>query len=385
MRIAFVLICVLASTVARARAPTFNETDLVSDIPGRAAHTDPNLMNPWGLVANPTGPWWVSDNGAGVATLYDQNGVGFPQPTPLVVTLEGPASPTGIVFNGGAGFVIHDHAKNSGVARFLFATEDGFIEGWSPGVPPPQLSRQAFIAVNNSTKGCRLGEQNCGSVYKGLAIATNEKGETHLYATDFRNARVDVFDSNFAPDDRHRAFVDNDIPEGFAPFGIAHLKGHLFVTYAMQDDTRHDDVKGAGNGFVDEFDLEGRLLRRVASRGVLNSPWGLAFAPEAWGRFEGDLLIGNFGDGGINVFRPRRLGEFGFVDALRDEDGQPIVIDGLWALVFGPGNDVAGPRDALFFTAGINGEADGLFGKITRVVENEREDEHEHEHEHEDD
>lgn len=368
MRNHLVLISVLAWSVeAQAREPSFRETDLVSDIPGRAAQTDPNLKNAWGLAANPTGPWWVADNGTGVSTLYDQDGVAFPPPTPLVVTLEGPASPTGIVFNGGSDFVLGDHAGNSGAARFIFSTEDGFIEGWSPAVPPPVPSKAAFIVVDNSTKGCAAGEVNCGSVYKGLALASTPCGETFLYASDFRNGAVDVFDDNFDPVELPGAFRDDDIPDGFAPFGIAALHGRIFVTYAKQNDVRHDDLKGPGNGFIDEFDLWGHLIRRVASRGALNSPWGLAFAPEGWGRYEDHLLVANFGDGRINVYRPRWFGHFRFLDALEDDGGRPIVIDGLWAIAFGPGNQVAGPRTTLFFTAGINGEADGLFGRITRV------------------
>jgi uncharacterized protein (TIGR03118 family) len=375
------------ATLADAREPFFKETDLVSDIPGRAMFTDPDLRNPWGLAASPSSPFWVADNGTGLSTLY--NGQGIKQQ--LRVTLEGPdpqtpAAPTGLVFNIGTGkpnTFFFAHGGQIGQAVFIWSTEDGFIEAWNPGVgmppPPPPLlpSEQAFIVFDNSTKGCNGSTPDCGSVYKGLAIATTSRGETRIYATDFRNNRVDIFDDNFASLDLgEEAFDDDRLPHGYAPFGIAELGGHIFVTYAKQDVHKHDDVSGQGHGFVDEYDLDGRLLRRVASRGVLNSPWGLAIAPSSFGKYAGDLIIGNFGDGRIHVFRESRESceherereherEFRFVDAIEDDRDRPIVIDGLWSLV--PGNNAAaGTSDELFFTAGINGEANGLFGKITR-------------------
>jgi uncharacterized protein (TIGR03118 family) len=346
---------------AGAREPAFQESDLASNIPGRAAHTDERLQNPWGLAANPRGGWWIADNGAGLATIYDRRG----EAASLLVALDGPVSPTGAVFYGGEQFLVADQNGHRGPARFLFATEDGFIEAWSPTVPPPPPSTNGFVMVDRSTAGCAPAQVDCGAVYKGLAIATDEWGETRLYATDFRNRRVDVFSETFDPVDL--PFHDDDLPADFAPFGIAQLRGRIFVTYALQDERRHDDQSGAGHGFVDEFDLFGRLLRRVATRGALDSPWGLAVAPDAWGDFEGDLLIGNFGDGRINVYAPRPSGPFSFVVALEDDRHRPIAIDGLWAIVFAPGNAVAGRRDELFFTAGLAHEADGLFGKITRV------------------
>jgi uncharacterized protein (TIGR03118 family) len=363
-------------TLASAHEPAFAEIDLVSDIDGRAPVTDPNLVNPWGLVANPNnGPWWVADNGTGLSTLYDRHGT----IQSLVVQLE-PFSPnptpapTGIVFNDDKNNFVFTRLGFTSSAVFLFSSEDGFIEAWDPTVPMPPPSHFGFMIVDNNRKGCHSPtEVDCGSVYKGLAMATDEWGETHLYATDFRNGRVDVFDSNFAPDVRRHAFEDEHLPSGFAPFGIAAFCDRIFVTYALQDEHKHDDVAGPGNGFVDEFDLQGHLIRRVFSRGPLNSPWGLAFAPEGWGRYEGHLLVGNFGDSTINVFRPRHHDHYEFIDALEDEDDRPIVVGGtqkqkgLWAIVFGPGTKVAGSRNALFFTAGINDESDGLFGKIVRV------------------
>jgi uncharacterized protein (TIGR03118 family) len=364
------------AAVADAREPFFKETDLVSNIPGRAMFTDPDLKNPWGLAASATSPWWVADNGTGLSTLY--NGQGVKQA--LRVTLEGPdpstpAAPTGEVFNIGQGkpnTFFFAHGGQTGQAVFMWSTEDGFIEAWNPGVgtpppPPPVLpSEQAFITVDNSTKGCNGTTPDCGSVYKGLAIATTSCGDTRIYATDFRNNHVDVFNDNFSPLDLGEdAFDDDRLPPGYAPFGIANLEGRIFVTYAKQDEHKHDDLSGRGHGFVDEYDLDGRFVRRVASRGVLDSPWGLAIAPASFGRYAGDLLVGNFGNGHINVFRQECHGEFRFVDAIEDKHDRPIVIDGLWSIV--PGNNgAAGTSDELFFTAGINGEADGLFGKITR-------------------
>jgi uncharacterized protein (TIGR03118 family) len=371
MRISLALIlpAFAVAFAADAREPAFKEIDLVSDIPGRAKVTDPHLVNPWGLVANPVGPWWVADNGTGLSTLYGQNG----NIVPFFVTLEPPGgvSPTGIVFNGDKNKFKFTHDGNSSAAVFMWSSEDGFIEAWDPFVPPPPPSTHGFIQVNNSTKGCDGNTVDCGSVYKGLALATNEEGKAHLYATDFRNAHVDVFDSNFNEVDHPGMFEDKNIPAGFAPFGIAHFGESIFVTYAMQDEHKHDDVAGPGNGFVDEFTLSGRLIRRVFSGAPLNSPWGLAFAPESFG-LEEDLLIGNFGDGHINIFKHHHH-HFVFVDALEDVHDQPIVIEGLWSIVFGPGNPNAGPRNVLFFTAGISDgqggpiEAHGLFGKILRV------------------
>jgi uncharacterized protein (TIGR03118 family) len=226
-------------------------------------------------------------------------------------------------------------------------------------VPPPPLSKKAFVMYDGSDEG---------DVYKGLAIATNHKGRTHLYATDFHNARIVVLDDEFNEVELcDEAFRDRHIPKGYAPFGIQAFGRRLFVTYAKQDADRHDDVPGPGHGFIDEFDLEGNLIRRVASRGELNSPWGLAMGPETFGKFDDDLIVGNFGDGRIHAYRfVPCFDRFEFDGTLRDKHGRPIQIDGLWALQ--PGNDgQAGSSKDLFFTAGINGEADGLFGMIRRA------------------
>ncbi|TMD64731.1 MAG: TIGR03118 family protein, partial [Chloroflexi bacterium] len=335
----------------------YQQTNLVSDLDGVAKFKDAHLVNPWGLVHGPATPWWISDNGAGVSTLYDGNGNAFPSPPtgPLVVTVPPPrgapagtlAAPTGVVFNGTTGFVVSKGGK-SGAARFIFSTEDGTISGWNPAVDPTN----AILAVDRSAVGA-------GAVYKGLAIGSNEDG-TFLYATNFRFGNIEMFDANF-----HlvRSFTDHDLPNGYAPFGIQNIGGNLYVTFALQDAAKHDDVAGQGHGFVDVFDTSGHLIRRLVSHGQLNSPWGLALAPANFGRFSNDLLVGNFGNGRINAYDPKtgeRLGQ------LKSQAGDPIVIDGLWALEFG--NDAtAGPSNVLFFTAGIDGEMHGLFGRIQSV------------------
>ncbi len=325
---------------------SFRETDLVSNIPGRAQHLDPNLVNPWGISAASGSPMWVSDNNAGVATLYDGAGNAFPPPAnggPLVVTIPKPdgtdgGAPTGTVFNGNGGF------KGD---LFLFATEDGTIAGWNPAVS----FRRARIEVNRSAVGL-------GAVYKGLAIGNN-----HVYASNFRFGTIEVFDSSYTMVALSGSFSDPGIPTGFAPFNIQNLAGVLYVTYAMQRPDKHDDLSGPGFGFVDAYDLNGHLLRRVASRGTLNSPWGLAIAPASFGNFHDNLLVGNFGDGRINAFD---LGTGAFRGQLKSETSAPIDIPGLWGLRFGNGQFGAS-ADTLFFAAGINDEQDGLFGSIVNV------------------
>jgi uncharacterized protein (TIGR03118 family) len=327
-------------------ANRYQVTALVSDVPGAAAHLDPNLVNAWGLVAGPGTPWWVSDNGTDVSTLYDGTGNAIP----LVVKVAG--APTGAVFNGTPGFVV-SHEGSSGPSLFLFATESGTIRGWDPAVPPSSsFSTRSFLVA---------ARRGVGAVYKSLAIATAPEG-TLLYATDFHNGRVDVWNSNFARVHRHD-FVDPHLPDGFAPFGIQALGGDIFVTYAMQQPGSDDELHGPGLGFVDMFDTDGHLLGRVASRHALNAPWGLAWAPSDFGRFSGDLLVGNFGDGMIHAYAPEANGGFERAGVLRGAGGVPIVIDGLWALEFGNGG-VAGPTNSLFFTAGPDDESHGLFGVL---------------------
>jgi len=347
-RLAGLTVGILLSLVSTALATSYEVTNLVSDIPGVAAYTDPNLVNPWGFAASSTSPFWVADNGTGVSTLY--NGTG--QPQALVVTIPPPAggvppsSPTGVVFNGGPGFEIVPGSP----ARFLFATEDGTISGWSSGT-------NAILKVDNSAT----------ADYKGLAVGSNGGGN-FLYAANFAAGTIDVFDATFAQTFTG-GFIDPVLPAGYAPFNIQNVGGELLVTYGQQDAGGHDAVAGAGNGIVDVFATDGSFVRRLLTGGALNSPWGLALAPAGFGEFSGDLLVGNFGDGQINAFDPA---SGAYQGALLDPMGLPVTIDGLWGLNFGNGGD-GGDLSTLFFAAGIPGggsvEDHGLFGSIAIVPE----------------
>src|SRR5207249_6772174 len=335
-------------SVQPAAAQFYTQHNLVSDGFVPADHPDPNMVNAWGLVSGPTTPWWIADNGSGRTTLYNV-GTGAIQ---AIFTVPGAGgqqgTPTGVVFNGGTGFVVTNSGGTS-PARFIFAAEDGTISGFR-GAP-------LVIAVDNSASG---------AVYKGLAIASTTTGD-FLYATNFHAGTVDVFNSTFHPVTMLTdAFTDPDLPAGYAPFGIRNIGGTIYVTYALQDADKHDDVPGEGHGFVNAFDATGNLLRRVASRGRLNSPWGLALAPAAFGFFSGDLLVGNFGDGKINAFDPRQPqgnGEYQQRGQLHAADGPPLAIDGLWALAFGSGSTASGPTNTLFFTAGPGAEEHRLLGR----------------------
>jgi uncharacterized protein (TIGR03118 family) len=350
-------------------------TNLTSDLPGIAPNTDAVLQNAWGVAFTPSAsPFWIADNATGCSTLYD--GTGAPQvvpqisPTPLRVKLPlpggsvpatacmhvdpmhpptlTPAAPTGLVWNPTATFLVPNTKLP---ATFIWATEDGTISAWTGGLNPPD---QAVLAVDKSP----------GAVYKGLVFGTNVHG-VFLFATNFRAGTIDVFAPNGSvgfraatPVEIDGDFTDPQIPAGFAPFGIQNINGDLFVTYALQNAAMHDDVAGPGNGFVDVFDTSGHLLRRFASRGALNSPWGVARASFAFGRFSGAILVGNFGNGQINAFDS----DGHFLDTLKDGNGKLIVIDGLWTLTLGGGRNSS--SDTLFFTAGPHGETDGLFGTI---------------------
>ncbi len=342
---------------AGAAQPRFRQVNLVSDIPGVAPLTDPNLLNAWGLAATPGtdqapgSPLWVSDNGSDKTTLFAGATPGSVAQV-LVVNITSGA-PTGQVFNPDrTGFFVHDAAGNSGSALFIFASENGAIDAWNPGVgatgPGPSTVTETPI------------DNGANAVYKGLAIAQASDGHTYLYATNFRSGRIEVYDSNFQPAKLPGGlFTDPAIPAGYAPFNIQELAGKLYVTYAKQDAALHDDVAGQGHGFVDVFTNDGALIRRLVSHGQLNSPWGLALAPAGFGGFDGALLVGNFGDGHINAYNPDTGTHLG---QLRGPGGHPIVIDGLWGLRFGNGN--AAKTEELVFSAGPNGEADGLLGKI---------------------
>ena len=333
----------------------YSQHNIVSDISGLADHTDSNLVNAWGLVAGPTTPWWISDNGTGKSTLFNvaTNTIQATFTVPGAGGAQG--NPTGLVFNGGTGFVVNNGVGSPRAAVFIFSSEDGTISAFK-GAPIVTVVPNAQAPAHDA-------------VYKGLAIDSPTAGQ-RLYATDFHNGKVDIFDSSFHAVTVAGSFTDPALPAGFAPFGIQNIDGTIYVTYALQDANKHDDVAGPGNGFVDAYDTSGNLIRRVASAGELNSPWGLALAPAHFGRFSGDLLVGNFGNGRIHVFDPAQLtsvGEFEAVGLLHSAGGRPIQIDGLWALQFGHGTTASSPNGlttTLFFTAGPAGEDHGLFGSI---------------------
>jgi uncharacterized protein (TIGR03118 family) len=396
-----------AASAAADGAGTVLQTNLVSDLAGASAVTDSNLVNPWGISESATGPFWISDNGTGLSTLYVVPGAAN-QPVsinPLAVSIPTPVSvsgaqPTGTAFNpelaGGAFEITGTDATGqtrSAPAVFLFATEDGTIAGWNPGIAPSGqfsgpngTSAAAVIAVDNSHINFIEHEAShqTGAVYKGLAIATSSTpiitgdadSTTLLYASNFRAGRIEVYDAKFnrvtalAPS----AFRDPGLPAGYAPFNVQVLNGKIYVGYALQDATRHDDVAGPHRGFVDVFDPDGAPgvpggKTRLISRGPLDSPWGLAIAPPGFAGL-GDnsggsvLLVGNFGNGRINAFD---ASTGSYVGQLTDPDGEPIQIDGLWALKVGNGG-AGGDADTVYFTAGPFNESHGLFGSLTTVA-----------------
>ena len=331
---------ILVGKTSAAGGNSFTVHNLVSDGSVPADHVDPNLVNGWGITRGPTTPWWVSDNGTDKSTLYRGDGT----IVPLVVRVEG--GPTGTVFNSTtSGFFLNPTAQ----ARFLFVTESGMVRGWNPAVQPTT----AVTAVNRA---------NVHAIYKGLAIASTSDGD-RLYAADFHNARVDVFNGSWKLLNRPGAFQDPNLPEGYAPFGIQTIGGWVYVAYAKQDADREDEIAGSGLGIVDVYDLNGMFLRRAITGGELNAPWGLALAPDGFGEFAGDLLVGNFGNGLIHAYRVTASGAYQLHGSLRMTNGSPIVIDGLWGIGFGNGN-AAGPTTSLFFAAGPDDESHGVFGVI---------------------
>jgi uncharacterized protein (TIGR03118 family) len=354
---------------ARAAGMGYVQTDLITDIPALAtqtgAHLDPTLLNPWGIAFFPgASPFWINENNAGFSALYFADAVPFPLPRVIIPPPPPSTSigtPTGIVANffvGTGAFPIFGF----GPSLFIFDTEDGTIEAWNinppvpPGIPNPFT---AVIVVDNSAGPT-------GAVYKGLALGENAANGPLLYATNFRTGNIDVFDKNFASPTPplSGSFTDPKLQHGYAPFGIQNVNGQIWVTYAEQDKAKHDPVNKAAHGFVDVFDTDGNLLQRFAQHGHLDSPWGLAMAPATFGRFANDMLIGNFGNGVINVFDPATGHWLGM---LSGPDGRPLVNDGLWSLTFGGALDSTGtpsPTDTLFFSAGLNNEQDGLFGSI---------------------
>jgi uncharacterized protein (TIGR03118 family) len=330
-----------------ARASTFFAvTNLVTDdqTANTAQISDPALVNPWGIASSPTSPFWISDNGSGVSTIYSVDPTtSATSKANLTVAIPGAGSVTGQVFNP---------ANATGQFNgnlFLFVSEDGTISGWRNA-----LGSQAEVLATGSS----------ANVYKGVALGTLS-GNSYLYAANFKSGGIDVLAGQSGAPALLGSFLDPNLPSGYAPFDIANLGGVLYVTYAVQGAGGIDDVPGAGHGIVDRFDLQGNLLGRLATGGSLNSPWGLAIAPASFGAFAGDLLVGNFGDGSIAAY-DKVTGTF--VGLLRDGNGNPLAIDGLWGL--SPGNDGSGgSSDAIYFTAGPGNESHGLFGVITVLPE----------------
>jgi len=329
---------------ALGQSNSYKQTNLTSDTAGVAANVDPNLVNPWGIAFFPNSPFWIADNNSGFTTLYNASGMNTGSfPVPHAAANTGLSTPTGIVANTtGAGFAV-----NGTPGVFILDSEDGAITSWN-GTDP------VTIKVDNSA---------AGAVYKGLALITNSSG-TFLLAANFNSGAVEVYDNLFNTKTLAGTFVDPNLPSGFAPFGIHVINNQVLVTYAMQDQAKHDPVHQAGAGYVDLFDLNGNFVQRLVSQGNLNAPWGVAFAPSTgFGIFSGDLLIGNFGDGTINIFAPNGTALATSVGALTVTNGGTISIPGLWSLVFGNG-DADKPLTTLFYTAGFADQTDGVFGSI---------------------
>jgi uncharacterized protein (TIGR03118 family) len=360
------------------QAQHYKQTNLISDLPGVAALQDPNLQNPWGITRSPTGsPWWTSNNNSGTSSLY--TGAGAPVnifaeasgatgnfvvvPPPGFAPAGTLSAPTGIVFNGSAtDFLLSKGTPTGKSAAFIFVTEDGTISGWNPavnitaGAKPP--STNAALEVDNSDNGSARG-----AVYKG-ATSGDINGQKYLYVTNFRKGRVEVYDTGFNSVHFSEEDFDTDhLPPGFAPFNIQNIGGILFVTYAKQNAAKHDDVAGDGNGFVELFTTTGRHIGHLEHGDWLNSPWGVVWTTRDFGEYSNSILVGNFGSGKIAVFNGFTFKFEGFV---KNADDSIMTIDGLWSLTFA--NDgTAGTANTLYFSAGPNGEKDGLFGSITPV------------------
>jgi uncharacterized protein (TIGR03118 family) len=332
IQIGLLLLAAAMFTATSALADSYSWTNFQSDIPGVAKHTDSNLVNPWGMAAGSSGTIWVSDNGTGVSTLYSQDGT----VVPLVVEIpaasgntEG-ANPTGTVFNDTSSFQVTKNGT-SAPAVFIFVSEDGSISGWNSTLD----QTHAIIAVDTGGR----------AIYKGVTLGV-WNNHNCLYATDFHGGKVDTYDENFRRV-LANGFVDPNLPAGYAPFGIRNFNGQIFVTYAKQDRAKEDDVACPGCGLVNVFDTSGNFLRRLTQRGNLNAPWGLALV-------DGELWIGNFGDGKINNYDPTTGA---FIETLAQADGTPLQFDGLW--------DLLPLGNGTYFTAGLADEEHGLFGLIT--------------------
>ena len=356
-----------SSSLSPAPQPTtmgFTDKPLVSNNVGVVATStiiDANLQNPWGIAVAPGLPFWIADNNSNLATLYTGTGeietnevtgstdVGVAIPASAAGV---PANPTGQVYNGNGGFLIATN-KGQETALFMYDGEGGTIAAWAQDSGAAAVTAYDDGVVNATDH----------AVYKGLALGT-VNGAPYLYATDLHNNKIDVFDTNFSkPAAMQGKFVDPSIPTGFVPFGIAAVNGQLYVTYAMQDSAKHDEVTGIGLGYVDIFDFSGNFISRFASTGALNAPWGIAVTPAGFGSLEGDVLIGNFGDGTISIFAPKGTSLATSVGPLLASNGQALAFPGLWSLVFGNG-DSDKPLTTLFYTAGFASQTDGVFGSI---------------------
>jgi uncharacterized protein (TIGR03118 family) len=327
-------------------------TRLVSD--NKAATTrDAQLVNGFGLAASATGPWWLTSEARGTSPLYAANG----RKQALTVKVEG--GPTGIVYNAGSGFLVHGGGR-SGSARFIYACEDGNIRAWAPNVPTG-WSDVAEVAVSSA---------GTGAIFGGLALARLPDGSRRLYAANFHNDRVDVYDEHWRHLVDPKAFVDLQKPAWFAPFGIQAIGDRIFITYTGRAPV--DGNNSPAGGYVDEFDLHGKLIAHVGESKHLDAPWGMAVAPRSFGHFGGDLLVANFGSGHVTAYR-RAGGGWRYHGQLGTANGKPLVLQGVWGIAFGRGG-MSGPKDTLFFAAGPHtwrGETEqavhGLFGSVSRV------------------
>jgi uncharacterized protein (TIGR03118 family) len=345
-----------AAGASAAPANSFKQTNLIANKASFGAKlTDKNLTNAWGLAAGPSTPIWVSDNDSGLATVYSGGIKGSPVSLDLTVPVPG-GNPTGQVFNPDASAFPVGGPKGM-AADFIVAT-DSIGAAQSPGEIAAWNGGASFV-VEDSPHGGAAGKTPAHAVFKGLALATTPKAGPELFATDVANAKVDVFNRNFRLISTPTEFRDPKIPAGYAPFGIQALNGRIYVSYGKQNRSRTDVVAGASLGFVDVYNVNGKLIKHLVSHGPLNEPWGLAIAPKGFGPFAGDLLVGNLGNGWINAFNPNTGRSLG---PLRTTKGRPIAISGLWGLMVG--NAAFGGASSVVFSAGPNGYANGLVGVL---------------------
>jgi uncharacterized protein (TIGR03118 family) len=328
------------SSPSRVTLTAFEKSDLLSDGVLPTPNVNTNLVNPWGLASSPTGPFWIASEGTGTSQIVRADGSAFAPD--VLVPGDQSGHPTGLVFNGEGGFDVQSGGARA-TSLFLFVTLDGRILGWNPTLDP------ATAIVSSS-------HARAGAAYTGAAIASSG-GQRFLYVANFAGGTVDVFDEAFA---EVESFSTRNVPANYAPFGIANVDGMLLVTFALRDPSTGEDVPGPGNGYVFRLSPDGSVFEPMISRGELDAPWGLVVAPGGFGKFSQKLLVGNFGDGRILAYNPHNGN---FVGQMEDEEGEPIVIEGIWGLLFGNGGEGGDPRD-LYFTAGIDDEEHGLFGEI---------------------